>query len=74
MFDAHQVVFTEGLASESFLPGPQTTSVLEDAVVAEICAIFPELDPDTGAGYGEAARRTLRHYEADLLQKAKAVA
>lgn len=74
MFDKHQVVYTEGLASESFLPGPQTTSVLEDEVVAEICAIFPELDPDTGQGYGEAARRTLKHYEADLLQKVKAVA
>ncbi|WP_299684755.1 Hint domain-containing protein [uncultured Tateyamaria sp.] len=74
MFDRHQVVFTEGLATESFLPGPQTTKSLEQEVVDEICAIFPELDPDTGAGYSGAARRTLRHFEADLLRKAQAAA
>ena len=74
MFDRHEVVFTEGLATESFLPGPQTTKALEQEVVDEICAIFPELDPVTGAGYSGAARRTLRHYEADLLRKAQAAA
>jgi len=74
MFDRHQVVFTEGLATESFLPGPQTTKALEHETVAEIRAIFPELDPETGAGYGTAARRTLRHYEADLLRKARTAA
>ena len=74
MFDRHQVVFTEGLATESFLPGPQITQSFEAEIVDEICAIFPELDPDTGAGYSAAARRTLRHYEADLLRKAQAAA
>ena len=74
MFDRHQVVFTEGLATESFLPGPQTTKSLEREIVDEICAIFPELDPVTGAGYGTAARRTLRHFEANLLRKAQAAA
>ncbi|MEO1365372.1 MAG: Hint domain-containing protein, partial [Pseudomonadota bacterium] len=74
MFDRHQVVFTEGLATESFLPGPQITQSFEAEIVDEICAVFPELDPDTGAGYSAAARRTLRHYEADLLRKAQAAA
>jgi hypothetical protein len=36
--------------------------------VAEICALFPEIDPATGAGYGPAARRTLRPFEARLLR------
>jgi hypothetical protein len=72
MFDRHQVVFTEGLASESFLPGPQTTKSFEREIVAEICSIFPQLDPDTGEGYSPSARRTLRHFEADLLRKAQA--
>jgi hypothetical protein len=67
LFDRHQVVLSDGLETESFLPGPQTTKSLEADIVNEICAIFPELDPDTGAGYGEAARRTLRGYEARLL-------
>ncbi len=69
MFDRHQVVFSDGLASESFLPGPQTTKSFERATIAEICAVFPHLDPETGEGYGSAARRTLRRFEADLLLK-----
>ncbi len=67
LFDRHQVVISEGLETESFLPGPQTTKSLEAEIVNEICTIFPELDPDTGAGYGAAARRTLRGFEARLL-------
>ena len=70
MFDRHQVVFSEGLATESFLPGPQTKDCFEEAVMEEICAIFPELDPSTGRGYGPAARRTLRRFEAQVLLSA----
>ncbi len=67
MFDRHQVIYSEGLPTESFLPGPQTTSLFEQPVVDEICAIFPDLNPATGAGYSGAARRTLRRFEAQLL-------
>ncbi|GGH28048.1 Hint domain-containing protein [Cribrihabitans marinus] len=71
MFDAHQVVYSDGLPTESFLPGPQTSSLFERQALDEICALFPELDPQTGAGYGPAARRTLRSYEAQLLATAQ---
>ncbi|WP_297767599.1 Hint domain-containing protein [uncultured Roseovarius sp.] len=67
LFDRHQVVFSEGLATESFLPGPQTARSFEAEIVAEICALFPEIDPETGTGYSPAARRMLRRYEARLL-------
>jgi hypothetical protein len=67
LFDDHQVVYSDGLATESFLPGPQTTKSFERQALAEICAIFPELDPQTGQGYSPAARRTLRGYEARVL-------
>jgi hypothetical protein len=67
LFDRHQVVFSEGLPTESFLPGPQTARSFEAAIVEEICALFPEIDPATGAGYSAAARRTLKRYEARLL-------
>ncbi len=67
MFDRHQVIFSEGLATESFLPGPQTTKSFDAPLVAEICAIFPALDPVTGTGYSAAARRTLRAFEAQVL-------
>ena len=74
LFDRHQIVYSEGLATESFLPGPQTSSSFEAEIVEEICAIFPELDPDTGDGYSPAARRTLRRYEAELLKQQAFVA
>lgn len=67
LFERHQVVISEGLETESFLPGPQTTSSFDAELVDEICSIFPEIDPNTGAGYSSAARRTLKPYEAQLL-------
>ncbi|WP_137702517.1 choice-of-anchor L domain-containing protein [Marimonas lutisalis] len=65
--DEHQVIFSEELATESFHPGPQVNHSFEPEMVAEICEIFPELDPEAGEGYGPAARRTLKGYEAALL-------
>jgi len=67
MFDRHQVVTSEGLATESFLPGPQTTKSFEAEIVEEITTIFPELDVSTGEGYGPAARPMLKRYEAEAL-------
>lgn len=67
LFDTHEVVFSQGLATESFLPGPQTTASLEKDIVDEICALFPELNPETGDGYSPAARRVLKGYEARVL-------
>jgi hypothetical protein len=67
LFDRHQVVFAEGLPTESFLPGPQTTKSFEAPIVAELRSIFPELDLETGQGYSPAARRTLRGFEAQVL-------
>lgn len=73
LFDRHQVVWSAGLATESFLPGPHVLGGFEAAVQQEICAIFPELDPRTGAGYSPAARRLLKGYEAQVLfSRAKA--
>lgn len=67
LFDRHQVVWSNGLATESFLPGPQTTAVFEQDTVNEICTLFPELNALTGEGYSPAARRTLKHFEARVL-------
>ncbi len=73
LFDEHQVVISEGLPTESFLPGEQSTLGFAQETLNEICAIFPELDPATGEGYSPSARRTLRQYEAAvLLQRAHA--
>lgn len=70
LFDTHEVVFSEGLETESFLPGPLLKSSFEEEIAAEIYDLFPEIDPQTGEGYGSAARRTLKSFEAQLLAKA----
>ncbi len=67
LFDRHQLVFSEGLTTEIFLPGPQTAQNFEAEIAAEICALFPEFDPETGAGYSPAKRNTLKSHEARLL-------
>jgi len=67
LFVRHQVIWSEGLPTESFLPGPQMSHSFDREVLQELVSLFPELDPTTGQGYGPAARRTLRGYEAQLL-------
>jgi hypothetical protein len=74
LFDQHQVVYSEGLETESFLPGPQITKSFEAEIVEEICTLFPEIDPVTGAGYGPAARPCLKPYEAQVLLRKRAMA
>lgn len=67
LFERHQIVFSEGIETESFRPGPQAVKAFDRQVLAEICTLFPELDPETGAGYSPAARRLLKSHEAQLL-------
>ena len=74
LFDQHQVIYSEGLATESFLPGPQTTRSFEQDIVREICTLFPELDPDTGDGYSSSVRRMLKPFEVQLLLKRRVAA
>ena len=67
LFDRHQVVWSQGLATESFLPGLQGTGDPESGIAAEIRAIFPDIDLATGDGYSPAARRALKAHEARVL-------
>ncbi len=67
LFDRHQIVMSEGLATESFHPGPQTMGDFSDETLEELTTIFPELDPETGRGYGPSVRRSLKTYEAKAL-------
>jgi hypothetical protein len=72
-FDQHQIIFSEGLETERFLPGPETTNCLEQPIVDGMCEVFPELDPVSGQDYATSARRTLQKFEAQLLlQNARA--
>ncbi|MEY4871940.1 MAG: hypothetical protein RLZZ563_1270 [Pseudomonadota bacterium] len=67
MFDRHQVIWSEGLETESFFPASQSLGGLERDALAELCAIFPELDPETGDGYGPVARRVLKAFEVQVM-------
>lgn len=64
LFDQHQIIFSDGLPTESFLPGPTVMNDLDAAVQEEVLALFPDIDPDTKDGYGPAARLPLRAFEA----------
>lgn len=64
MFDQHQVIYSEGVASESYLP--HDGRGLSVAAQAEFQVLFPELARTASQGYG-AARRVLRRHETSLL-------
>lgn len=68
LFDAHQVILSDGVFSESFHPGHTGLAAFETAMRAEICDIFPELSESGCAGYGTVARRVLKPHEAALLR------
>ena len=63
LFDRHEVIYSEGMPTESFHPGRWGLDVLDTATRAEILALFPELAADPDA-FGAAARPALRRHEA----------
>ncbi|MBL1437937.1 MAG: Hint domain-containing protein [Rhodobacteraceae bacterium] len=66
MFDQHEIVFSEGVPSESFYPSADILNDAETATRAEILALFPEL-LDRPTSYGPSARLTLGASELALL-------
>ncbi|HBS51316.1 MAG TPA: hypothetical protein DEA05_15085 [Rhodobacteraceae bacterium] len=70
LFDSHEIIFTEGAATESFHPGHYAMSEFDEAVRDELFSLFPELR-DGAPGYGQSARRILRPWEARLLAMEK---
>jgi len=68
LFDAHEIVTANGAPSESFHPGEQGMSWLEEEVREEIFSIFPELRIAL-EGYGPTARTTLKAFEARALKR-----
>ncbi|MEP5152203.1 Hint domain-containing protein, partial [Planktotalea sp.] len=68
MLDAHEVVFANGVASESFHAGPEGIPALSDASKADLFANFPELENDPYA-HGPAAYPCLKAHETALLMQ-----
>ncbi|TMV14519.1 Hint domain-containing protein [Arenibacterium halophilum] len=69
LFDRHQIVIANGVAAESYLPGPCTLPGFDAATQAEILRLFPQMDA-VGAGYGPAARPILKRRECAPLMAA----
>lgn len=67
MFDQHELVFSEGILTESFHPGAHSLSVLCDATRSEVLTLFPELAHQP-ASFGPSARPSLRAREARALR------
>ncbi|MEM8775306.1 MAG: Hint domain-containing protein [Pseudomonadota bacterium] len=67
MFDRHELIYSAGIASESFNPGLQALNSLERAARDEVLALFPHLKNGTGKNYGSLARRSVSASEARLL-------
>ncbi len=68
LFDSHEIVTANGAASESFHPGEQGLGWMAEETREEIFEIFPELRVELG-GYGDAARTSLKAYEAKALKR-----
>lgn len=66
LFDRHEIVMAEGVASESFHPGDEALSALDGAARGELLRLFPELVTGSGARL-MLARRALRGFEGRLL-------
>lgn len=66
MFDAHEVVFAEGAASESFHPSDLSLTGVADEARDELFKLFPELRT-MPSGHGPTARICLKAHEARLL-------
>jgi hypothetical protein len=64
-FEAHEVIFAEGIPSESLHLGAMATGTLDPAQRAEIDALFPDLAGTEETG--STARRCLRRWESALV-------
>lgn len=69
MFRQHEIVFANGVESESFHPGDFGLSTLDQAALEELFLVFPHLEQDVDA-FGAPARPVLRTFEARAMMSA----
>jgi hypothetical protein len=67
MFDRHEVIYAEGIATESFHAGDVGLGAVDEAAREELFAIFPELR-SAPYRHGKTARTCLKAHEARLIQ------
>lgn len=69
MFDQHEVIFADGIATESFLVGDQIRSEMDRDQLAEIVDIFPEFADASDGPATVPARPILKAYEGKTLTR-----
>ncbi|MEM6309569.1 MAG: choice-of-anchor L domain-containing protein [Pseudomonadota bacterium] len=62
LFNQHEIVWGDGLQSESYQPGDISMDAFDAQTQEEVFALFPDLR--CGGAYGPAARRALKRFEA----------
>ncbi len=67
LLEHHEVVWANGLETESFHPANTALAGVEAGQRARLIGMFPELEYDPAA-YGDYARRNLDRYEAAILR------
>lgn len=67
MFDAHEIVLSNGAWTESFQPGDYSLKGVGNAQRQEIFELFPELRGQAGREAYASARLTLKKHEARML-------
>ncbi len=72
LFDAHQIILSDGMLTESFHPSELSLDHFEHETRDELLRMFPELIEV--AAKGSAARRCLKRHEARLAVQSKWVA
>jgi len=66
MFEQHEIIFAQGIATESFHPGSFGVDSLAPRAREELFSLFPEMRSDLSQ-YGQSARTSLRAKEARAL-------
>lgn len=66
LFDTHQIVETQGVLSESFLPRASILDAGETSTLNEFSTLFPDLAHDK-LSYGPSARRVCTGREAEVM-------
>lgn len=68
MFEQHEIIFAQGVATESFHPGSFGVDCLAPKARDELFTLFPQMRSDLSS-YGQSARTSLRAAEAKVLMR-----
>ncbi|MGB7317244.1 MAG: choice-of-anchor L domain-containing protein [Planktotalea sp.] len=68
MFEQHEIIFAQGVATESFHPGSFGVDCLAPRARDELFSLFPNMRSDLSS-YGQSARTSLKAHEAKVLMR-----